>query len=516
MAEAARRSVSETKLLSTMLRLAPWNLAVQAASLVSSIALAWVLGAGTGTDAYFLGLSIPVLVYGVLLVAVRSGAIGPLTDLLPDEREFNRASSQLVSAILLASAACSLVLTAAALAALPALVGGSGHLAFLTRVTILELAPLGILGALTGALGALLAVRGIFAPQVAVMAFEPVLKTALTLTLGDRIGAQALVAGNLLGSAAAAAFLWRRVRREGIRISIGRPIDTPVVRNVLAISAPLLASSSVLQLNPVVDRTMAAGIGRGSVTALELGLRLFVVPTTLLTATLVAPLTATWAARRAEVGWPALRESLGRILTVLSVSLPPVIVLGFVLRHDLVSLVYHGGAYHAGAAHATAGVFGVLLLSLPAQICSITLATLFVVYRETVFNLKIGIANVVLNVFLNWALRPSLGVIGIALSTTITLTILGVAYVGGTWRRWGGLAPVVVRTAATRIAVSIVATAVVALAVLRVLPDWSSRPGVLLVVALVVAAGLAAHALALVSCRVRLVPGLERPGVVKP
>jgi putative peptidoglycan lipid II flippase len=496
-----------------MFRLAPWNLAVQASSLVSSIALAWVLGAGTGTDAYFLGLSIPVLVYGVLLVAVRSGAIGPLTDLLGEERAFERASSQLVSAILAASAVCSLVLTAAAVAALPALVGGSHHLAFLTRVTILELAPLGVLGALTGALGAVLAVRGVFAPQVAVLAFEPVLKTVLTLTLGHRIGAQALIAGNLVGGVAAAAFLWRRVRREGIRISVGRPIDTPVVRNVLALSAPLLVSSSVLQLNPVVDRTMAVGVGRGSVTALELGLRLFVVPTTLLTATLVTPLTATWAARRAEVGWPALRESIGRILTVLSVTLPPVIVLGFVLRHDVVSLVFHGGAYHAGSVHATAGVFGVLLLSLPAQICAITLATLFVVYRETVFNLKIGIANAALNVLLNWALRPSLGVTGIALSTTITLTVLGAAYVVGMRRRWGGLAPGVVRTAATRIATSVVATTIVALAVLRALPDWSSRPGLLLVVTVVGAAGLAAHLVVLVSGRSRLV---LRPRVVEP
>jgi putative peptidoglycan lipid II flippase len=507
-AERPSRSAADVRLLSTMSRLAPWNVTVQAASLASSIALAWVLGADSGTDAYFLGLSIPVLVYGVLLVAVRSGAIAPLTELLPDDRAFSRASSQIVSGILAASAVCSVVLTAVAIAALPALVGERGSLAFLTRITMLELAPLGVLGALTGVFGALLAVRRIFAPQVAVMVFEPVLKTALTLTLGHRIGVQALIVGNLLGSAAAAAFLWRRVRREGIRISIGRRINTPVVRNVLAISAPLLVSSSILQINPVVDRTMAAGVGRGSVTALELGLRLFVVPTTLLTATLVTPLTATWASRRLEGGWPPLRASIGRILTVLSMTLPPVIVLGFILRRELVSLIYHGGAYPAAAVRTTSGVFGVLVLSLPAQICSIVLATLFVIHRETGFNLKIGIANVVLNIVLNLALRPVLGVTGIALSTTITLTILGGVYVAGMRRRWGGLAPGVVRAAATRIAASVVATTIVALAVVQALPAWSSRTGLVLFIAVVVAAGLAAHALALVSCGGRIVPRL--------
>jgi peptidoglycan biosynthesis protein MviN/MurJ (putative lipid II flippase) len=253
---------------------------------------------------------------------------------------------------------------------------------------------------------------------------------------------------------------------------------------------------------------MAADVGRGSVTALELGLRLFIVPTTLLTATLVSPLTATWAARRLNAGWPALQESVGRILTVLSMTLPPILVLGFLLRHELVSIIYHGGAYQAKALHGTTQVFGVLLLGLPAQICAITLATLFVVYRETVFNMKIGIANVLLNVLLNWALRPSLGVTGIALSTTVTLTLLAGVYIVGVRRRWGGLLPGIARGAVTRVAASAVATTLVGLAVLRLLPSSSSRAGLFLIVAVVVTAGLAAHGLVMVSERRRFLPRL--------
>jgi putative peptidoglycan lipid II flippase len=492
-----------------MLTLAPWNLGVQAASFISSIALAWVLGAGTGTDAYFVGLSVPVLVYSVLLVAVRSGAITPLTERLKSgNHAFADASSQIVSAITVASFVCSFFLTGVALFVLPALIGGSERFAYLMRITILELAPLGVLGAVTGALGAVLAVRRIFAPQVAVMAIEPVLKTVLTLAFGHAIGAQALVIGNLAGSALAALVLWTIVLRRGIAIRPGGPIDTPLVRDVIKISAPLLVSASVLQVNPVVDRTMAADLGHGSVTTLELGLRLFVVPTTLLTGTLITPLTATWAARRLEHGWPALQASLGRILTFLSMTLPPVIVLGFVLRHELVAMLYRGGAYSAAAAHETSQVFGVLLLGLPAQICVIPLATLFVIYRDTVFNMKVGIANVILNVVLNWALRPSLGVVGIALSTTITFTILASVYVAGMRRRWGGLRPGVVRGAVTRTAASVAATGVVSLALLGVLPSGSSRPLQVLIVVVVLTVGLAAHGAVLLSERRRLVPRL--------
>jgi putative peptidoglycan lipid II flippase len=522
MPESRRRSPADLRLLSTMFRLAPWSLGVQAASLVSSIALARVLGAGTGTDAYFVGLSIPVFVYGVLLTAVRSGAIPPLTELAERDSAFGRASSQIVSATAAASLACTFLLTAAAVLVLPPLLGGSEHFAFLTRVTILELAPLGVLGSLTGALGAVLAVRRIFAPQVAVMAIEPVLKTVLTLTLGGRIGAQALVLGNLVGSATAAVVLWRLVRRQGIRIHFGRPLDTPIVRNALAISAPLLVSASVIQVNPLVDRTMATGVGPGSVTSLELGLRLYLVPTALILSTLVNPLTATWAARLQQVGWSALRESLGRILGVLSMTLPPLVVLGFLLRHELVSIVYQGGAYSPKALHETGQVFGILLLATPAMLCSITLSTVFVVQRQTVFNMKIGIANLVLNVVLNWLLRPALGVAGIALSTTITLSILGVFYIAGIRRRWGGLTSGVVRSSTIRVAASVVATSLVGLAALGLLPAASTRAGLLATVVVVGAAGLAAHGAVLLSER-RLIPRLatrlghlQRPGVLEP
>jgi putative peptidoglycan lipid II flippase len=251
-------------------------------------------------------------------------------------------------------------------------------------------------------------------------------------------------------------------------------------------------------------------------------LRLFLVPTALILSILVNPLTATWAARLQQVGWSALQESLSRILSVLSMALAPLVVLGFLLRHELVSIVYQGGAYSPKALHETGQVFGILLLATPAMLCSITLSTVFVVQRQTVFNMKIGVANVVLNVLLNWLLRPVLGVPGIALSTTITLSILGVAYIVGVRRRWGGLAAGVVKSSASRLAASAAATTLVGLGALQLLPAASTRPGLLVTVIVVSAAGLAAHGTVLLLDR-RLVAWLsgrlghlERPGVLEP
>jgi peptidoglycan biosynthesis protein MviN/MurJ (putative lipid II flippase) len=136
------------------------------------------------------------------------------------------------------------------------------------------------------------------------------------------------------------------------------------------------------------------------------------------------------------------------------------------------------------------------------------LATLFVVHRKTVFNMWVGIANVVLNVALNFILRPVMGVPGIALSTTLTVAILSCAYVAGMYRRWGGFAPGTVRAVVARTTASVAATLMAGLAVLAALPSPSGRASALLIAAVGLATGVAAQGVVLgaerhLGCRVR-------------
>jgi putative peptidoglycan lipid II flippase len=488
--------------------LLPISLGVQAASFVSSVALARVLGASASTDAYFLGLSVPVLVYAILLAGVRLGAIPALTEATTEKAGFARVGSELVSAVLFASVALSVAVTAAAVLVLPLFLPGEADLASLTRLAIVELAPLGVLGAMTGAFGALLAVRRIFAPQVAVMAIEPLVKTVLTLALGHRIGSQALIAGNLLGSTGTVLTLWWLVRRQGIRIKLQRSVRTPFVRSVVRLSVPLLVGQSVLQVNPLVDRAMASNLATGSVTSLELGLRLFLVPTTLLTSILIAPVSAIWAARKLSDGWPALRAGVGHATTVVLTVVPALAVLAILLRRPLVALLYAGGAYSPHSLAETTAVFGLLLIGLPAQVLIVVFATLFVVQKNTVFPMKIAIANVVLNVGLNYLLRGPLGVAGIALSTSLTFTILLLAFVAGAWVRWRAVSVPEVLPALARATLSAVVVTAAALALMAVLPAASSRPRALLVVGVVGLVGLALHAGVLLLTRA----GAVRPG----
>jgi putative peptidoglycan lipid II flippase len=321
-----------------------------------------------------------------------------------------------------------------AAAVMPTLVDGpTGSTA---RLVVVELAPLGVLGAVTGSLGAVLAVGGRFAPAVAVMTIEPVLKSVLTLLAGDAIGINALIIGNVAGSALAALALWWTLVRNGVRLVPTVAFRSTFVRSVVGVSVPLVVSQSVLQANPLVDRAMAGSLGGGSVTALEIGLRICLIPTSLLTGLMITPITATWAERRMREGWPEVRRSVSRALAAILAFSPFIVGVGLVLRRELVGFAYQGGAYSQHALHETVQVFAMTLLALPAQLVVVVVATLFVIERATVVPMLIGVANVVLNVGLNFMLRPVLGVAGIALSTTVTVVLLSIAYVVLAHRRW--------------------------------------------------------------------------------
>jgi putative peptidoglycan lipid II flippase len=483
----------------------PVTIVAQLASFGASLALAHVLGATVATDAYFLGLSVPLTIYGILLAGVRLGAIPSLTERkVAEPAEFNRVSSEIVTSTAVAAGLLSALITLVTVVSLPAAIShGGDELVSMTRTTVVELAPLGVLGALVGVIGAVLAAWGSFVPAAAVMALDPVARTILVLALGSRWGADALVVGNLAGSGLAVVVLWVVAERRGVRIRFVRGARTAIVRDVLKLSGPLLIAQSVLQVNPVIDRSMAAGINSGSVTELELGLRLFAFPATLVAAGLIGPLTATWAERKARGGLPVLRESLFKAMRALIVVLPPIVVAGMLVKVQSIELLYEGGEFSAAALGRTADVFGLFLLGLPATALTVVLSTLFVVEHDSVFPMKIALANVVLNVGLNLLLRGPLGAAGIALSTTLTLTALSVAYIVVPQRRWRMFELAALRGTLARAALATAAATGLGLLALELADPATTRLGNLAAVAIVAVIAAAVQAVAFLTGRDR-------------
>jgi putative peptidoglycan lipid II flippase len=392
------------------------------------------------TDAFYLAFSVATFGYLVLLAALRQGAIPKLTEVMSvtSRDTFSDGCSELLTATLVAATAISVVVTAVMLALIPIAATGSRHLISLTREYLIELAPYAVSGAIAGALAAILAVTGMFALPALLVGCEAILRAVLVL-LVPGLGVQALVLGTLAGNLVNVVILWHLAKRQGVALRIVGFRASPLVRAVLALAAPLAIGQTVLQLNPLIDRTAAAGLGSGNVTAFELGWRLYGAPVSLLAAILIAPLAATWSAQLASAGWAAVRRSYARVVTVLIMFVPPLAVAGFLVRHDIVAFVYRSHAYTAVSVSRTAGVLGFLFFSLTPEVLIVPLATIFVIRGDSVFPMKVALANALLNAGLDFALRGPLGITGIAASTAVTYGLLCALYFFEAHRRWGSL-----------------------------------------------------------------------------
>jgi putative peptidoglycan lipid II flippase len=492
----AHTTTNESGFGSRAVRLLAFTLAAQAISFGSSIAIARILGATRATDAYYLALSIPMLVYSIFLSTVGQCGIPKLTEEATASRSaFVEASSQLISATLIVSIIISALAAAAAVPLFPVI--SSPSIVSLAQAKVIELAPLGLLGAMTGAMASVLAVRNRFAAAALVPALDPLLRIVLLVVAGDTLGTNALVIANLAGNLLAVLVLWVLIRRERISLGWRSPLRSPFVRRVLAFGTPLMLSAAILQVNPVVDRAMASDLGGGMITALELGLRLVNIPALLIGATLIGPIMATWAARRAAFGWPALRDSINRATEVFTMIVPPVVVIGIILRHQIVEVLYQGGAYSAHATLQTATVFAMLLAGLPAQALMIAFSTLFVIEKRPNFCLMAGMANVILHVVLNFALRAVWGVGGIALSTSVTASILLAAYVIVARRQWEGIRIPFASLLRPRAAAPVIVMTLVAYGLLTSAPSVAGRVGLTAEIVVVAAAAFFVYAMLL-------------------
>lgn len=487
----------------TVGRVVPATLVVQACSFASSVALASYLGATYATDAYFVAAAVPLLVYGTLLAALRTGAVPALDGRRDDEQGFQRATGELLSAVVLLSVAFAALATVGALLAAPWLLGDADQPSLpLVRSMLVQLAPLGVLGAVIGVLGAILTVRGRAAAPVLVLGLDPLARTVMVVLAGKQLGPTALVLGNLGGSCLAVLVLAvLLLRHENVRPRLIARVRSPFVLEVLAISAPLIVGACFLQLNPLINRSFAAGLGDGAVTVLELGFQIFSIPVTLLGSVLIAPIAAAWSARYRQRGWSAVTQSLAGAVSMLLVVLPPLVVLGLLLRFELVTGLFGGGAFTRADVEQTASVLGILLLGLPAHVFVVPLSTLFLVRRNATFPMQVAMLNVASTVVLILLFRPRLGLEGIALASSLTVTFLSLVYLAVGRRRYGSLGLGAVWPTLARALASAAVLATVVPVLLRVLPVRDGRFEHLAAVVAVGLAGLVIHLVVLVVGR---------------
>ena len=418
-----RRSIAATTLL-----LLPLQIVSRGAEALLPLLLAVWFGRNDLTDVYYFAWAVFALAGSLVYSAFQDSAVVPvLTELeLTDPGALPTVRGSLLAHTLAFGGALAVAIALAAGGWFAVRYSGGARAIALWMVVPFAL-TLVVLGVKTF-LSSMLSAAHRYAPTPVAAAVGAVVTIGVIAIARGWISMIAVPCGSLCGELAAAWVLFASTRAAGIALVPTWARPEPV-RRIARLVASEVGGSAVTRINPVVDQlmaTLAAVVGGG--TLLKLSGDVATVPTSLLQAALLPVLLTHLSHDSAARDLPRLRATLRRALaSVVAILAATTVVLGWV-RRPLLHLVFGHGAMDWAGVERMAHLLPYQLVGLAPFGALLVLARAHVALQNSRIMLTMGVLNAALNASLNLALMPSLGLEGIALSTSCTYALVALVF----------------------------------------------------------------------------------------
>ncbi|MGB9667068.1 MAG: murein biosynthesis integral membrane protein MurJ [Candidatus Cryosericum sp.] len=398
------------------------------------VIIAQQFGATGQTDAFLVGMMVPSLVLGLF-----AGGLGTL--IVPwylghKQEDPDRARVLVDQVTLVWSVVFALVCVGVWIFA-PQLVHVFAHgfegdrYGLAVQVTRL-LVPMGFMMVLAGLFTGLLQAERSFLVALIWSLIGNVAVVASLLLFSSRLGIHAWTIGEtLLGafSFAPLIVLLASKRYGFFRRFDVRHMDWPAILQFAALLMPLVLSGGVAALNVTVDRWVASSLPEGAIAALNFSNRVWTLPITLLAAPIATAIFPSFSSMAVDgSALHAMDDKVRRTVAFLAYIVIPSAVGILVLASPIVRLLFQRGAFDATATTITAACVQMYALGLVFQAVLPVLAKVFYAFKNTVTPLLISLGIVGANMAGNIILSKYLGAAGIALATTITVTLGTIIY----------------------------------------------------------------------------------------
>jgi len=415
---------------------------VKAAGAAKVIVSGQFFGAGDALDAYLIAFLIPSFLGDVFVGALNPAFIPAFIE--TGEREGQEPALALYASVLYRSvvffsiAAVLLLVCSNPVLSLVASGFPPAKLA-LTRTLLGYMTCILPLTAVSVIWRSVLNAHNRFAMAAIAPVMTPVVTIAAVIAGTPHFGVAALAAGTTLGATAELVALFGALRRSKIPAFPRLRWRSAEVARVLQQYWPIVVSSAVMGGSTIVDQTMAAMLGSGSVSALNFGTRVSGVLLAVGPAALSTALFPRLSAMSARGEWRDLGSMLRRYLLLGAVLTVPVACALAWLSEPIARVVFERGAFVPRDTRVVAAVQAFSFLQLPIAVALALLLRAVASLRANVVLIKVSVLALGANAALNYVLMHRMGVAGIALSTTAVHSL--VLILAGTivFRRLGSL-----------------------------------------------------------------------------
>lgn len=400
------------------------------------ITAASAFGTAQALDAYLIAYAVPVYILGAVAGSFQSAFVPKYIAI--GKQHGPVAADRLVAgalgALLLGMGVATLILGAIAWFLLPlmALSFDAAGLA-LARSLLFIMVPAIFLGAAPIAYSAWLNALERFRVPALLPGVGPLVAVTGLILYGPAYGIYALAGGTVAGAAVEVAVVIGAARMAGRRLPLPRFGMTADLSAVGREFWPLLLGTLLFSSTTLVDQIMAASLAPGSVAALGFGTRVTALVIAVAGVGVATSVLPTFSQLVAERAWSSLTRTLVQFSAMVAVM--AVVIGGAVAVYStpVIEILFERGNFTGADTLRVAEIQGYFVLQLPFFLVSLVLVRLLsaLTMNRTIF--AITAFNSILNVALNYGLMQSMGVAGIALSTTlvhlVSMGLLAIAVV---------------------------------------------------------------------------------------
>lgn len=236
-------------------------------------------------------------------------------------------------------------------------------------------------------------------------------------------GIKGLVLGVLLGGVLQLAVQFLALYKKGFRLKLFRRFRHPAAKTIGLLMVPRVLSSSIYQLNNLVDTIFASLgfiVGDGAVAVLYFSYKLVQFPLGIFSTALSQAILPTFSVQALEEGHVRLKDTLSWGLRMVFFILIPASVGLMVLSLPIVTVLFVGGRFDAQAASLTARALFYCSIGLCAFGGTKLLQSCFFALKDTVTPTKNAFIALLMNILLNVFLIIPLKSGGLALATSIS------------------------------------------------------------------------------------------------
>lgn len=242
----------------------------------------------------------------------------------------------------------------------------------------------------------------------------------------ESIGIKALAWGYLLGTSAQIIPLIFNFAKINYKYFFVFDFKDKNLRKLWILILPMFLSTSITQINTLIDRYLAGTLSRGSVSALYYANKLNLLPHTVLfmaIATVAFPELSKLSSTNQKEDF---EKALNGWINILMIIVLPVTAFFIILNLPIIKLVYERGLFNTNSTTLTASALQFYALGLPAFGLREILNRAFYSVKDTNTPMKNGLFTFCFNIILNIILIKSMAHNGLALATSLsgTITIL--------------------------------------------------------------------------------------------